>query len=236
MTRWMSDQLRPEVLISRLTAPNESWRLDAERRLIALGSPAVDALIGALQHAYPAVRVHAAHALAQIGDPRALSPLVAALGDSENSGAGAIAAERALVAWGEAAKGHLLEAAIHGPPHLRPRAIRALGRIGGADLESMLRSLLADPAAPVRTQAAAALAAALQQDAIEQIAPLLADPDKWVRYGVAEALVQIGCIRGQPALESARDDPEEEGGYVKLWAEELLDQIGELKRTGRAIP
>jgi HEAT repeat protein len=232
----MSEPVRPEVLISRLTSPNESWRVDAETRLVALGEAAVDALIGAMQHAYAAVRVHAAHALAKIGDPRALAPLVAALADTDNNAAGAIAAEKALVAWGEEAKKPVLEAALNGPVNVRPRAIRALGRIGGTDLGSMLRPLLADPAAAVRAQAAAALAAALQQDAIGQIAPLLADPDKWVRYGVAEALVQVGCVRGQAVLEAAREDPDEEGGYVKLWAEELLDEIGELRRTGRAIP
>ncbi len=232
----MSEKVRPEVLISRLTSPNESWRVDAEARLISLGDVSVPALIGAMKHANPSVRVHAAHALARIGNPSAIPALITALEDAENNAAGAIAAEKALVLWGEAVRGALLEASLRGPAQIRPRALRALGKIGGADLEQPLRSLLRDPIPAVRTQAAAALAQIGAAQAVELIAPLLEDRDKWVRYGVAEALVQAGSPRGQAVLEQAKKDPEEEGTYLRFWAEELLDQIEELKRTGRAIP
>jgi HEAT repeat protein len=66
------------------------------------------------------------------------------------------------------------------------------------------------------------------------IAPLLSDADKWVRYSVAEALVRIGSVRGRAVLEEARVDVEEQGTYIRFWAEDLLDQIEELERTGRA--
>ncbi len=225
----MSEKVRPEVLISRLTSPNESWRVDAEARLISLGELSVPALIGAMKHA-------AAHALARIGNPSAIPALITALEDAENNAAGAIAAEKALVLWGEAVRGALLEASLRGPAQIRPRALRALGKIGGGDLEQPLRSLLRDPIPAVRTQAAAALAQIGAAQAVELIAPLLEDRDKWVRYGVAEALVQAGSPRGQAVLEQAKKDPEEEGTYLRFWAEERLDQIEELKRTGRAIP
>ncbi len=232
----MSEQVRPEVLISRLTSENESWRVDAEARLVSLGNGAVPSLIGALQHANPAVRVHAAHALARIGNPSAIPAIISALEDTENNAAGAIAAEKALVAWGEAVKGALLQTALKGPEHVRPRALRALGKIGGEDLEHPLRALLSDPAAAVRTQAAAGLAQITGPRSVEAIAPLLADGDKWVRYGVAEALVRVGSIRGASVLEQARKDTDEEGSYIKFWADDLLDEVEELKRTGRAIP
>lgn len=231
----MSEQVRPEVLISRLTSGNEAWRVDAEARLLALGEVAVDPLIGALQHAHPSVRVHAVHALSRLHNSRALPAMVGALGDTENSGAGAIAAEKALVSWGEDAKSPLLEAAKTGPGHVRPRAIRALGRIGGEDLPPHLEPLLADEAPAVRTQAAVALAAMLQERSIELIAPLLQDPDKWVRYGVAEALVRAGSARGERVLNEARADPDEQGGYLRFWAEDLLEEIDDLRRTGRAL-
>src|SRR5262249_37676167 len=202
---------------------------------VALGQAAVDPLIGALQHAHPSVRVHAVHALSQIKEPRGIPAVVSALADTENSGAVAIAAEKALINWGEAAKPALIDAASHGPEHVRPRALRALGRIGGDDLQPLLQPLLQDRSAAVRTQAAGALAAALQERSIALIAPLLQDADKWVRYGVAEALVRCGSVRGESALREAKDDAEEQGGYLSHWAEELLDEIEELKRTGRAI-
>ncbi len=232
----MTEQVRPEVLISRLTSDNETWRVDAEVRLVSLGEVAVDPLIGALQHAHPAVRIHAVHALSQIRNARAIPAVISALGDTENSGAGAIAAEKALVAWGEDAKAVLLVAAKNGAEHVRPRALRALGRIGGQDLQPHLELLLNDRAPAVRTQAAAALAAVLQDRSVEIIAPLLRDPDKWVRYGVAEALIRAGSIRGTGVLREACQDPEEQGGYLRHWAEELLDEADELQRTGRAIP
>jgi HEAT repeat protein len=232
----MSEQVRPEVLISRLTSANESWRVDAEARLVSLGDSAVPSLIGALQHASPAVRIHAAHALARIQNPTAIPALISALEDTENNAAGAIAAEKALIAWGEPVKGALLQVALKGPERVRPRALRALGKIGGEDLDHPLRALLADPSAAVRTQAAAALAQIAGSRSVEALAPLLSDGDKWVRYGVAEALVRTGSIRGADVLEQARKDPEEEGSYLKFWADNLLEEIDELKRTGRAIP
>lgn len=232
----MSEQVRPEVLISRLTSTNESWRVDAETRLVALGDVAVPSLIGAMQHAHPAVRIHAVHALSRIGNRLALPAMVAALADTENNSAGAIAAEKALISWGEDAKGPLLKSSLQGPAHVRARALRALGRIGGEDLEAPLRALLADPVPGVRTQAAAALAQVCGARAVQAIQSLLGDPDKWVRYGVAEALVQVGSAAGERVLQKAREDPEEEGSYLKRWAEDLLDQIAELRRTGSALP
>lgn len=228
------DQVRPEVLVSRLASDHEQWRLEAEARLIALGGAAVELLMGAVHHANPAVRLHAVHALARIGDPRGISAVVGALGDAENLGAVAIAAEKALVEWGAAVKPDLLRAARSGGLAVRARAIRALGKIGGADLEPELESMLKDPEPAVRTQAAAALGEIAGERAVERLAPLLQDPDKWVRYGVAEALVRLGSVRGEKVLEDARDDPEERGTHVQFWAEELLDQLSELRRTGQA--
>src|SRR5688500_12901028 len=124
--------IRPEVLISRLTSNNEVWRVDAERKLIAMGADAVEPLMHSLRHASPAVRIHAVHALAQIKDARGLKAVTEALGDTENHGAVAIAAEKALVAWGADARPAVLEQALTGAEAVRPRALRALGRIGGS--------------------------------------------------------------------------------------------------------
>jgi HEAT repeat protein len=230
----MNPPVRPEVLVARLSSDNEVWRVDAEARLIALGPDAVPLLIGALQHANPAVRIHAAHALGRIGDVRGIPAVVDRLGDTENNGAVAIAAEHALAAWGESAKPALLEVARQGAPAVRARAVRALGKLGGQGLEGPLRGLLTDAAAGVRTQAAWALTHLLGEHAVEAVAALLEDADKWVRYEVAEALVGVGSTRGEKVLEEARDDPEERGTHTQFWAEELLDQISELRRTRQA--
>ncbi len=231
----MSEQVSPQVLISRLASDQEAWRVDAELRLVELGAAAVEPLIGALGHANPAVRMHAVHALAQLKDLRGVGVVVAALGDVENNGAVAIAAEKALAAWGAPARDAVLEAAQRGPASTRPRAIRALGKIGGEALEAPLRALLGDAQPPVRIQAAAALAQVAAERAIDAIAPLLKDEDKWVRYEVAETLVKLSCVRGETVLREAAADPEEAGSHVQFWAEDLLDEIEELRRVDRAV-
>src|SRR5258707_8119098 len=136
----MSEKVRPEVLISRLTSANESWRVDAEARLISLGDVSVPALIGAMKHANPSVRVHAAHAVARIGNPSAIPALITALEDTENNAAGAIAAEKALVLWGEAVKGAMPEASLRRPAQHPPRPLPHLGQIRRAHPDPPLRS------------------------------------------------------------------------------------------------
>jgi HEAT repeat protein len=231
----MSEPVRPEVLISRLMSDQQPWRMDAEARLIAMGAPAVEPLIHALRHAQPAVRAHAVHALSRIGDERGIAPVIQALGDGENLGAVAIAAEKALVEWGEPVKPALRDAASSGDEAVRARALRALGRIGGRELKSFFEGLLKHSLPSVRTQAASALAQVAGEEAIPLLVPLLQDSDKWVRYGVAEALMSQRCVRGEAVLAQARDDEEEQGGHIPFWAEELLDEAAELRRTGRAI-
>src|SRR5262249_56992095 len=112
-----------------------------------------------------------------------------------------VADEKAMVDWGEPVKSALLQSVKPGSEAVRARALRALGKIGGEDLEPSLRAMLADPLPSIRGQAAAALGAAIGPRAVEIIAPLLEDSDKWVRYGVAEAVVGVGFVRGRGVLE-----------------------------------
>ncbi|MHB8876096.1 MAG: HEAT repeat domain-containing protein [Myxococcaceae bacterium] len=219
---------RVEALIERLGAERQPWRVDAERQLVELGSAAVGPLLEALEKGSPPVRLHAVRALGQIGDPRGLLPVVAALGDAENFGAVAIAAEKALVQWGEPAKAALVAAAVAGPAAASPRALRALGAIGGEDLEAVLRPMLGSAVPAIRLQAAAALGKALGGGAVGIIAPLLGDEDPWVRCGVAEALLEQGSKQGEEVLRKAASAPGEGGEELRAWAEELIERLEEL--------
>jgi HEAT repeat protein len=232
----MANTIRADVLIERLGAENESWRIDAELRLIELGAAAVEPLVAALAHSEPSVRLHAVSALGRLRDPRGLDGVVAALGDLQNHGAVAIAAERALASWGEAAREAVLRAAREGGEALRARAVRTLGKMGGEGLVEPLTELLTDPLPGVRMQAAEALAKLRGRAAIDALAPLLSDPDKWVRWEVAATLVSVGCVRGEAVLREAFSDPDEQGTHVPSWAEDLLDEIEELRRLGTGIP
>lgn len=215
---------RVRALIERLAADPQPWRFEAEQELVQLGGPAIEPLLAALEEGGPSVRLHAVRALGRIGDLRALGPVVAALAETENLGAVAIAAEKVLVHWGEAAKPALLEAALSGPEGARPRALRALGALGGEELAAPLSPLLAHASPPIRLQAAVALGRALGAKATGLIAPLLSDPDVWVRYGVAEALVQLGSGLGDAVLRQAALAPEDDDEGVRAWAEALLER------------
>lgn len=228
----MSELLRPEVLISRLGGPNEGWRLDAETRLVALGESAVPTLLGATGHPHVAVRLHAVRALARIQSPRGLPAILEALADTENHCAVAIAAEKALIHWGEPVKAALLEAAREGPVAIRSRALRALGKIGGDELPAALSEFLADESGAVRLQTALALAEVSGEACIELLRRLLDDRDQHVRFAVAEALVGLGSTLGEEVLLLAVNDPDEEDLHVQYQAQQLLEEIAELKRAG----
>ena len=51
------------------------------RALIAIGAPAVESLLQVLKQAQPAARIHAMHALAEIGDPRSIRDMINALSE-----------------------------------------------------------------------------------------------------------------------------------------------------------
>jgi HEAT repeat protein len=219
-----------KVLISRLALESERWRLAAENELVQMGAKAVDMLVGALRHANPQVRFHAVRALARVQDPKAIPALAAVLGDGENNHAVAIAAEKALVSFGDGAAAALLEAAKSGPETVRPRAVRALGLIANAPAPAF-RELTQSPDWTVRAQAYAALAKRAADSAVTDLVRGLADPEDWVRRAVAEALVDLRRAEGRAVIQAVLDNPDEEFNQ-HVWAENLLDRLEELERTG----
>jgi hypothetical protein len=78
-----------ETAIPALTAcladPNRLLARLAADALIAIGSPAVPALIDLMQKGAAPERLEAARALAKIGDPRATPPLLKAIQDGDTS-------------------------------------------------------------------------------------------------------------------------------------------------------
>jgi HEAT repeat protein len=101
----------------------------AARALASIGTPAVSALIAALDDEESSVRLAAAQALGKIGPP-ALPGLIEALG-YEGYEARASAAY-ALAEIGEMALSTLIDALKHSDPKVRAGTARALGAIGPA--------------------------------------------------------------------------------------------------------
>lgn len=70
--------------IARFSSPKALERLEAARRLGALGEPAVGALVAALrEHPQPGTRAMSAYTLGFLTDRRAVEPLAAALKDGD---------------------------------------------------------------------------------------------------------------------------------------------------------
>ncbi len=98
---------------------------EVRRTLESMGAPAVEALIDALLHSgNSTIRWRAAEALGHIGDPRAIEPLVRAMGD-RNSAVQWRAID-ALADIGEPAVGSLTRASKDGSVDVRWGATRAI--------------------------------------------------------------------------------------------------------------
>lgn len=140
------------------------------------------------------VRKQAVAALGDLGDERAVEPLLAALEDP------------ALEAGAEAALGRLGAPAV-GPLvrliHEKGRTTRASGALRRIDDERAVEPLLAalgddDPA--VRAGAACALGRTGSPEAVEALCDALEDPDPLVAVWSAEALARIGDQRAVAPL------------------------------------
>jgi len=138
------------------TSEYSGVRWKSAEALAKIGSPAVEALIGALRNADDDVRWKAAIALGEIGDIRAVDPLILLLRDEDRFVKSHAAL--ALGALGEPAVSSLLRALSEGDGNLRWGAAIALGKIQDPkSIEPLIRSL-ADKYENVRAESASSLA------------------------------------------------------------------------------
>ena len=109
--------------VARADRHDDFW---ASQRLVEIGAPAVDALVGRLPNRAATVRV--ARVLGRLGDPRAVRPLGEALNKSRRDDASGIAAALSSIGGPEAARA--LAAALD--KHRVMAAIPALGETNDA--------------------------------------------------------------------------------------------------------
>lgn len=177
------------------------------------------------------VRQAAAEALGQIGDARALGPLIAAL-HCEDLLVG-LAATEALGKFGVPAVKHLIAALRDKSHDIRRVAAEALGQIGDTLAVGPLILALRDNNSEVRWAAAEALGKIgphwPQSEAAKRLVPdfiaALQDEDSSVSEA-AKALGQIGDVRAvDPLIMALRDeDPD-----VRESAAEALGKIGDVR-------
>src|SRR4030042_3481139 len=156
----------------------------------------VRGLIRLLHHGDPYVEYEGAGALGDIGDPRAVEPLIEALKNDEFSGVRWIAAE-ALSKLGAPAVAPLIGALQHHNDDVRWKAAIALGEIGDPRAVEPLIALLCDEDRYVKGRAAHALGL-IGEAAVGPLIRALREGDGNLRWGSAIAL---GKIRDTRAIE-----------------------------------
>ena len=182
----------------------------------------VDALLDALRdEKLKYMFKGAADALGDIGDARAVEPLIAALKDEEPY-EGSHAAD-ALVKIGGVAVDALIAVLKEEKGFARLHAANALGDIGDVRAAEPLIAVLKDENEYVRLAAAAALGRIGDARAIQPLIAALKDNDWEVREHAAEALGKIGDVRAVEPLIAALGDAAE---GVREAAAEALKRIG----------
>lgn len=148
----------------------------------------VDTLVQDLKDNDLIMRLHAAKALGEAKDARAVEPLIAALGDK---GCGHTAAN-ALAKIGKPAVEPLVVALKNENPFVRRNAAEALGEIKDASAVKPLVDALKDDDLIVRRNAAKALGKIKDASAEEPLTSALKDESPVVRRNAAIALREMG--------------------------------------------
>lgn len=179
------------ALLEQLQDNNADTQQDAAIQLVELGGVAVDAVIHALGTSpHAQVRTLCAWALGEIGDARAVVPLLHALYDVEPRVQDWVT--KALGELGDLrAVDPLIQALGARSPNVRRHAAAALGWLGDTRAVSALITALDDKSPDVRASAAEGLGKLKDPQAVKPLIALSRDGDDWVRVRVAYALYEL---------------------------------------------
>jgi len=156
----------------------------------------------------PMVRQYVAYLLGQAQNPRAIQPLIEALGDFDKS-----VREQATLALSAIGKAAIepLSAVMKEPKwETRYRAAEALGKIADEKAIKPLIQALKDNRDHVRYMAAKGLREIGDSDAIEPMIILLKDENRYVRMMAVRALGAIGGKKVHDALKKALESENDE--------------------------
>lgn len=103
-----------------------------------------------------------------------------------------------------------------------PRYLRALGKLGHPAAREAVMVGLSHAAAPVRIAAAGAAGRIMLLDSAERLVELLNDPEWWVRFRAAEALILLG----EPGLRRLRAVARDGDGSAGEAARAMLAERG----------
>lgn len=194
------------ALIRTLESKELSLRSRAVDRLAEIEIPEVqERLIGALKHANDDVREWAGVGLGEVGDDRAVGPLIAALGDP-----GWLVREFALEALGAIADPRSVDAVSRrlgsSDQNERGTAADCLGEIGDLASTASLIKASEDRVETVRAHAFAALSRIGGDGALERVARAARTDTGYVRVFAARSLDEFESQGAVDALRAALED------------------------------
>lgn len=156
--------------------------------------------------------------LGDLGDPKAVEPLIKVLRDHACNYASEICAEaaKALGKLGDPkAVEPLIKVLCHNDDKVRTEAVKALGKLGDPKSVEPLIKILCHPNAKVRTEAVEALGKLGDLKAVEPLIKVLRDHTAEVRAEAAKALGKLGDPKAGEALITSVDDLECVRHYVE---------------------
>ncbi|NLN91456.1 MAG: HEAT repeat domain-containing protein, partial [candidate division WS1 bacterium] len=166
-------------------------------------APTVDRLLPLMRSGSPLLRWECVWALGEIGDHRAVEPLIEALEDTDSSVSEGAAL--ALSKLGSLAVDRLIEALPSADPEVRLAVVWVLGVVRDQRAASYLAPLLGSADAAMRATAATALGRLRAPSAVPLLVDLLRDQDEEVRGAAANALGLVADARAiGPLLELER--------------------------------
>jgi len=187
-----------EKCLEALRSSDPSIRAAAVAALQGMGEEALGYIIEALSDPHYSVRIAAAEALGEIGDPDSVEALVQALGDAREdvriaviSALGRIGDRRAV-----GPLIHLFRDRYHG---VRVAAADAVAEFGRGALRE-LEEALTDPLPVVRVTAAKAVGLIGATESIPVLITHIGDTAPDVRWSVARALSTFGVMAIDPLL------------------------------------
>ena len=189
-----------------------------------IGAPAVESLLAVLQDSRKEVRQAASRALGEIGDVRAVEPLIALLCDEDEDEKLRKSATAALGKIGDARAVEPLIAVLKDRTYrVHDEAEYALGQIGAPAVESLL-TMLKDSNREVRRAAARTLGRTGDVRAVELLIALLQDQE--LRRAAIFGLGHMGDARAvEPLIAVLRDAD----SIVREFAARALGQIGDAR-------
>lgn len=222
-----------EALIGGLATKDHVGFVTRTNALVSAGANAVEPLIAALDNDSRQVRAGAVRVLGEIGDSRAIAPLIGLIERSERKEGDSYLRSAAVAALGKIGGPGVVPALIARlkdvEPRVRETAMTELGKLDDPRVVECASESLKDDSSSVRVSAARALGRRKDASAVEALIAALDDEDASVRRDAVRALGQIGDRRAVEPLIGCLDDVYE---YVRSAAADSLGELGDQRAAG----